>query len=94
MTYSNIIIYNLSLVLAGTEYSQALPRGLTHFEVKCRTLSDMKMAFISGASGTTFITIILGSVWYTKQRIPDGTTVTIYLQSETAGIVAEILATY
>lgn len=94
MTYSNLKIYNLTLTLANTEYSQILTRGITYFEVRCRSIADMKMAFVSTESGTTYITIFGGSSWYTKQKLPDGTTVTIYLQSPSAGVVAEIIETY
>lgn len=82
-------IYNLTITLANTEYSQALDDEVRYFEVKCRTFNDMKMAFVSGDSGTTYITIPAGSIWFTRGLINGD--ITLYLQSADAGIIAEIM---
>ena len=82
-------IYNLTLTNANQEYSQALDNEVRYFEVKCRTLNDMKMAFVSGESGVTYLTIPAGSMWFTRALV--NADLTLYLQSPDAGVVAEIM---
>jgi len=57
--------------------------------VQCRTLSDIKMAFIAGNSGTIYITIPAGSA-YTFNLGWTGSR-SLYFQSASAGVVVEIL---
>lgn len=83
---------NLTLTVADTEYSQALPVGTRKFLLKSRgTGSELKFAFTTGTSGTVYMTIPAGSggLW-----IECGAAygVTLYVQSPTAGEIAEILA--
>lgn len=86
---SNHNIYNLTLTNANTEYSQVLTKNPTLISIKCRDSgADMKFSFVSGASGTTYITILGGTPWESKGRMVG--IKTIYLQSSTAGVVAEI----
>lgn len=90
--YANPTIYNKTLTNANTEYSQVLVAGMRYFEVSCRSFNDIKMAFVSGDSGTTYVTIPAGSVRYFRGpffTVNTGTVV--YLQSPSAGVVAEIL---
>lgn len=90
--YANPTIYNLTLTTAGTEYSQVLSPGMHYFEVSSRNMNDMKLSFVSGQSGTNYITIPAGSVRYFRGRfftVPSG--LTIYLQSPSNSVVAEIL---
>ena len=86
--YTNFRIINLTLTNANTEYSAALTQNVSFFEVKCRSLNDLKMSLTSGESGTTYITIPAGSGW--SSRGPIFGTKTIYLQCGSAGVVAEI----
>lgn len=82
-------IYNLTLTAANTEYSQALPNNAFKYLVKCRTSDPLKLAFAAGQSGSLYVTVSAGySYW------EDGinTVQTLYLQSPTAGAVAEIIA--
>lgn len=85
-------IYNKTLTLANTEYSQALPAGCTKFTVQCRTAYDVKLAFVSGESGTNYLTIKT-DYWYWEDGIL-GTTRILYLQSAQAGVVVEIVVWY
>ena len=89
MTFTNFNIYNLTLTNANTEYSQALTFSASYFEVKCRTLSDMKLSLVSGQSGTTYITIPAGASFSSNGQMFG--TKTLYLQSGSAGVVAEII---
>ena len=86
--YTNFKIFNLSLVSANTEYSQALSTNAAYFEVKCRSLSDMKLALNPGESGTLYISIPTGAAFSSRGRIFG--TKTLYLQSPSGGVIAEI----
>ena len=89
---TNPIVYNKTLTLADTEYSQALPAGCKKIMVQCRTAYDVKMTYTSGGSGTTYYTL-KANTWYWDDFI-DGTVKTIYMQSTQAGVVVEILCWY
>ena len=82
-------IYNRTMTLADTEYSQVLPAGVTKVLVQCRGSYDMKMGFAENQSGNFYITIKNGSIYY--EDLVDGSR-TLYIQCPTAGQVAEILA--
>ena len=83
-------IYNLTLTNADTEYSQALPANTKKYMIGCRTANAMKLAFTSGQSGTTYFTIPANRYYW--EDMIDTPSLTIYLQSPTAGVVAEIIA--
>ena len=83
------IIYNLTLTNADTEYSQALAAGGSRVELKARTLADLKLAFISTESGTTYVSIFGGASYVLPEN--SRTRNTLYLQSPTAGAVVEIV---
>ena len=83
--------YAVAITSADTEYSQALVGGggyIQKLTVQCRTAADMKLSYTSGESGTKYITIKSGTVYTEGDLIGD---ITLYLQSHTAGVVAEIV---
>jgi len=83
---------NLTLTSANTEYSQALPVGTRKFLLKARGVgSSLKFAFATGTSGTTYVSIPAGSggLWV---DCGGAYGVTVYVQSPTAGEIAEFLA--
>ena len=84
------IIYNVAMATAGTEYSQTLGTSTETFLIQCRTLADLWLSFTAGQSGTKYITIPSGS----NYEFVFGWvgTRTLYFQSPTANVVAEILA--
>ena len=82
-------VYNLSMPLSGTEYSQALSAGTKRILVRMRVKAAAKLAFVSGDSGTLFLTLNPGTVFIEENLDLNG--VTIYLQSNEANQVAEIL---
>lgn len=82
-------IANVTMTSAATEYSYALPAGTTRFTIKLRALNALlQLAFASGTSGTTYITIPYGD----QLPITDvkGAGITLYFQSPTASQTAEI----
>jgi len=84
------VIYNKTMTLADTEYSQAIPSGVVKLLVQCRGQYDSKLSFSATGSSTNYITIKAGSVYY--EDMIDGSPGTVYIQSPTAGQVMEILA--
>lgn len=83
-------IYNTTMTTASTEYSQALPSNCQKFLIKCRGNYDIKLAFTSTESGTTYLTIPAGMA-YSEDLIRPSTQ-TLYFQCATAAQVAEIIA--
>jgi hypothetical protein len=83
-------VYNLSMPLASTEYSQALDSGTKKILIRMRVRSQARFAFVSGNTSTNWITLEAGAVFFEENLDLSG--VTIYLQSSTAGQTAEILA--
>ena len=84
------VIYNLTLTIANTEYSQTLPNNVRKLAVRLRNnAQSAKMAFASGTSGTAYITI--------DNLVPYDdmigvATLVLYFQSPDAGAVMEITA--
>ena len=83
-------ISNVTMTNSNTEYSQALPTNCRRFSIQLRTIKDMKLSFTSGQSGTTYITIP-GGGQYSEDTL-NLTAKTLYFQSTTAGVIAEIVA--
>ena len=82
-------IANTAMTTADTEYSYEIPAGTKRIKFKLRALNALlKYAFISGASGTTYITIPYGD----EEEINDAKlgSQTIYFQSPTASQTLEI----
>ena len=82
-------IINGVLTIANTEYQVELPLNCHKFSIKTRTFASLKLAYTAGESGTNYITIPSGtSYWEDGIR----TNAIFYIQSPTAGIVAEVIA--
>ena len=81
----------LTLVNADTEYSQALSSDVKFIAIKSRSaMSDLKISFVSGESGTNFTTIFGGAEWRNPEKLQTPNSETIYVQSSQAGTVVEI----
>ena len=79
----------VTMTSANTEYSWTIPNGVAAFTVKCRGAYDVKCAFTSGASGTTYFTIPSGSTYYETNVSSYGNV--LYMQCATAAQVMEII---
>ena len=87
---SVLAIYNKSMSSANTEYSQALPDGVTKIDVKLRAQNALlKIAFTSSESGTKYITIPYGSSFHLENTNLNN--IVLYFQSPSASQVCEIL---
>ncbi|MDH3324127.1 MAG: hypothetical protein OEL89_00650 [Candidatus Peregrinibacteria bacterium] len=81
-------ITNLTLSLADTEYNHSLQNGCKKLLIKTRDKSSIKLTLTSGESGTNFLTINAGAVYY-KENISLNLS-TVYIQSPKAGAIVEI----
>ena len=87
------VIYNLTVVAGDTEYSQALPDNTSRFSLQCLTDYDMRFAFVAGkvAVPTAPYALVRAGMNYYEDNI-DISSVTLYVASATAGVIAEIIA--
>ena len=81
-------IYNVAVALANTEVSQALTASTKFFLIRARGRSKIKLAFVSGESGTKYITVSPGCV-YTQDGV--SFTGTLYFQTSLASETIEVL---
>ena len=86
----NPTIYNVNLLLAGTEYSQVLNNSTKKLLVRIRDgNATLRIAFSSGDTLLNYVTVPRGSNYFDENLDLQG--VTIYLQSDISAKVAEIL---
>ena len=87
------VIYNLVVVAGDTEYSQALPTNTSRFSLQCLTDYDMRFAFVAGkvAVPTAPYALVRAGMNYYEDNV-DISSVTLYVASATAGVIAEIIA--
>jgi hypothetical protein len=86
--------YNVTLTLANTEYSQALPANCKGFEFQARTEVDVRFAFVTGkVAGPTapYNTLKAGDYYFSGPINQEATPSTLYLASATAGTVVELI---
>ena len=84
-------VYNKTLTVADTEYSQALTANTREFRFRCRTLFDVRYAFTTGTVATPtapYLTLPAGSDYWSDNLNLASTT--LYLASSQAGVVVEI----
>ena len=84
---TGVAIYNVACTVANTEYSQNIGE-CRKFLVRARE-GDLKLSFISGQSGTTYLTIQQNQGYW--EDMIRSNNITFYFQSPTAGTVAEIV---
>jgi hypothetical protein len=89
VTATTPTVYNLSMPLAATEYSQLLATGTKRVLIRMRNKAKAQVAFVSGNSGLLYFTIEAGAVYFEENL--DLSSVTIYLQSNIPAQVAEII---
>lgn len=85
-------IYNVTCTLADTEYSQALPIRTSKIQVQSRNNNDIKLAFVSGESGSKYFTVKGGMTYFDAEIMKSDGAMVLYFQSATAGEICEILA--
>ena len=85
-------IYNLTLAVVDTEYSQALPANTRRFSLQCLTDYDMRFAFVAGkvAVPTAPYALVRAGMNYYEEGL-NIESVTLYVGTDQAGTVAEII---
>ena len=84
-------VYNVTLTTADTQYSQALPANTKEFRFRCRTLFDVRYAWVTGKVATPtapYLTLPAGSDYYSDWN--NLASQTLFLASSEAGVIAEI----
>lgn len=84
------LIVNQVATLANTEYSYSFPTGTKKFSLRARGKAKLQLAFVSGNSGTNYITVFSGSKY--EEIGLKLTAITAYFQSNKAGETVEILS--
>jgi|CXWL01.1.fsa_nt_gi hypothetical protein len=88
--FQKTTIANTTLTLANTEYEYAIPAGTRKIMLSARNAGgDIKFAFTTGLSGTTYMTILAGGTWSVDGVYLRGQS--LFMQSPTAGVVVEAL---
>lgn len=86
---TELTVYNLSMPLANTEYSQVLNNSTKKLSIKVRdNLAKLKLSIVSGGTLIEWVTIPQGCNWSNDNL--DLSSTTIYLSSNNASVVAEI----
>lgn len=90
---SNVKISNVDLTLADTEYSHAFSSILNGIIIRARQHNaNLKLSFVSGESGTTYLTLNASAVLSLDNLALSGAT--LYVQSDKASTIVEITETY
>lgn len=84
------VVSVVSMPLAATEYSFVLPQDCRQFLVKTRSGAVLQVAYASGQSGTTYMTVPR-HCFYAESDIKLTSTVTLYFQSPLASQELEVL---
>jgi len=85
------LITNLSLPTINTEVSHSLQDGLRAIMIRSRVLAKIQVGFVATESGTNYVTVNAGTVFYLNEIEFESST--IFLQSDTITTV-EILELY
>lgn len=85
VTVGNVV--NKTMAIGASEYSVSLGPGVKGFSVQSRYPSDIRIAFTSGGTATSYWTIKAGTVYYSPvlESSP-----TLYLRSPDDGVIVEI----
>ncbi len=85
------VVYNITLTVADTEYSQQLPSSTREIRFRARTIFDVRYSFDDGQVATPsapYLTLPAGSDYFSDNN--DLTADTIYFASSQAGVVVEV----
>jgi hypothetical protein len=78
-------------VTANTETSIALPAGTKKFKLRARGNAKLQLAYTATESGTTYWTVMPGACYF-EELLDSGTSYTIYIQSNKASTVVELVS--
>jgi len=87
-------VYNVTLTVANTEYSQAMPANCRGFEFQARTEATIRYAFVTGRVAgpvAPWLTLKAGDYYFSPPLNQAAAPSTLYLGTATAGTAVEIL---
>lgn len=90
------VVTNLTLAVADTQYSIAVPAGCKYFTFQCRTAVDIRFAFVTGkvaAPTAPWMTLKSGQAYNSPEKltmIPD--VALIYFAGDAGGEIVEFIA--
>lgn len=91
LTATTPIVANVSIPIANTEVSYALPSSTKFFKIQNRSNGLMKLAYSVGTSGTTYWTLFPGQQ-YCENNIASSASLTLYFQSPQAAQLLEVIS--
>mgnify|MGYP001615676800 CR=1 FL=1 len=86
----NYTLYNLVLVNANQEYSQAITANRCHVRIHAADLSSTARLSFTALGSATGEVLFQGSEWFTPEPFGHGDK-TIYMQSPNAGVTFQII---
>lgn len=89
MPYQKPTVANVALTAANTEYSYAIPADTRKIFMKSRLNGTLKFAFVSGESGSNYLSLMPTQPWNVDGLQLRGET--LYVQSDTNADVLEII---
>lgn len=86
------VIYNINMIVANTEYAQALPANTQQFCLRCHGEEDVRYAFVPGqvAAPVRPYGLVPGGMQYYEQTV--WVNQTLYVACPVGGQFAEIIA--
>jgi len=83
-------ITNLVVATSGTEESHTFSTSVKRFRIRSRGKAKLQIAYTTGETNTTFITLTPGAV-YEEEALALSAALTLYLESNKSGDTVEIL---
>lgn len=84
------ILYNVLAAIKNTEYSQLLPDDTAQFILRARNNAKLQISYVSGQTGTSYLTVIPGNIYSVEGVKLVGKTV--YFRSSKPDTTIEIIA--
>ena len=84
------LITNVTTPTSGTEFTHTLSVNTKRFTLRARGNSKIQLAYISGDSGLSYVTVTSGNV-YEELSLDLSAGVTIYMQTNKTGDSIEVL---
>jgi hypothetical protein len=81
-------VYNVAVTLANTEVSQVLSPSTKQFTIKVRGTAKLQLAFESGQSGVTYLTVRPGNTYTSEGLDYNGA---LFFQTDQAAQIVEIV---
>lgn len=84
------VLANVDMVTANQEYSYQFPVGTKQFLIKLRDRSTLKLAYTSGESGLTYLTLPSGA-HYSESDLSLESPLDVFFQSTSSAQLLEIV---